>query len=64
MYIINSARIKVSQVLAECTPSLQAILSGSDIIYLDAAGQDIIVLNSAEAIDDILEKRSAISSSR
>ncbi|KAK1223739.1 hypothetical protein PQX77_013375, partial [Marasmius sp. AFHP31] len=36
----------------------------SDIIHLDAAGTSIVVLNSAKAINDLLEKRSRIYSSR
>ncbi|CUA72710.1 O-methylsterigmatocystin oxidoreductase [Rhizoctonia solani] len=36
----------------------------SDIIYLDMIGQPVIVLNSAQAAVDLLEKRSAIYSDR
>ncbi|GAB1526492.1 hypothetical protein RhiTH_009659 [Rhizoctonia solani] len=36
----------------------------SDIIYLELLGQKIIVLNSAEAASDLLDKRSAIYSDR
>jgi hypothetical protein len=36
----------------------------SDIIYIDAAGTPIIILNSLEACNDLLEKRSTIYSSR
>ncbi|KAJ3510173.1 hypothetical protein NMY22_g16052 [Coprinellus aureogranulatus] len=37
---------------------------GSDVIYLNLLGQDIIVLNSLTACRELLEKRSAIYSSR
>ncbi|KAF4609438.1 hypothetical protein D9613_012939 [Agrocybe pediades] len=37
---------------------------GSDIIYVRAAGNAIVVLNSLEVIDDLLEKRSSKFSSR
>ncbi|KAF9552395.1 cytochrome P450, partial [Agrocybe pediades] len=37
---------------------------GSDIIYLRAAGMEFVVLNSLEAITDLLQKRSSIYSSR
>ncbi|KAJ8090312.1 hypothetical protein PM082_018908 [Marasmius tenuissimus] len=37
---------------------------GSDILYLNVAGTKIVVLNSHEACWDLLEKRSAIYSSR
>ncbi|KAJ1300655.1 hypothetical protein OPQ81_002303 [Rhizoctonia solani] len=37
---------------------------GSDIIFLDILGHKLIVLNSAEAATDILEKRSAYHSDR
>ena len=43
--------------------SLTAIL-GSDIIYLHVLGIHIIVLNSLKAINEVLEKRSSIYSSR
>ncbi|KZP10610.1 cytochrome P450 [Athelia psychrophila] len=36
----------------------------SDIIYLNVLGTSIVILNSSEAINDLLEKRSAIYSSR
>lgn len=36
----------------------------SDIIHLSALGNSIIVLNSAGAVNDLLEKRSVIYSSR
>ncbi|KAG5650876.1 hypothetical protein H0H81_010676 [Sphagnurus paluster] len=37
---------------------------GSDIIHLDVAGTSIIVLDSEEAITDLLEKRSSLYSGR
>lgn len=37
---------------------------GSDIIHLSAAGTSILVLNSAELVNELMEKRSAIYSSR
>ncbi|KAF8972348.1 cytochrome P450 [Flammula alnicola] len=37
---------------------------GSDILYLNAAGQSIVVLNSIEAANDLLDKRSSIYSNR
>ena len=37
---------------------------GSDIIYVDAMGQSIVVLNSKELADTLLEKKSLIFSSR
>ncbi|KIK54121.1 hypothetical protein GYMLUDRAFT_264755 [Collybiopsis luxurians FD-317 M1] len=37
---------------------------GSDIIHLGALGKSIVILNSATAISDLLEKRSSIYSSR
>lgn len=40
-------------------PSLE-----SDIIHLGALGNSIIILNSFKAVNDLLEKRSAIYSSR
>ena len=37
---------------------------GSDIIYLNVLGTNIIVLNSVEAVSEVLEKRSSTYSSR
>ncbi|KAF8965868.1 cytochrome P450 [Flammula alnicola] len=37
---------------------------GSDILYLNAAGTPIVVLNSIEAANDLFEKRSSIYSNR
>ncbi|KAJ3510174.1 hypothetical protein NMY22_g16051 [Coprinellus aureogranulatus] len=37
---------------------------GSDVIYLNLLGQDIVVLNSLDSCKELLEKRSAIYSSR
>ncbi|KAF4619933.1 hypothetical protein D9613_004660 [Agrocybe pediades] len=37
---------------------------GSDIIYLHALGNDVVVLDSLEAIEDLLDKRSSTYSSR
>lgn len=37
---------------------------GSDIIYLNLLGQDVIVLNSLAACRELFDKRSAIYSSR
>lgn len=37
---------------------------GSDIVYASAAGNDVIILNSLEAVEDLLEKRSSNYSSR
>lgn len=34
------------------------LISGSDIISLSIFGQRVIVLNSARAVNDLLEKRS------
>jgi hypothetical protein len=39
-------------------------LSGSDVIYLNILGQGIIILDSPEAIMDLLERRSSIYSDR
>jgi hypothetical protein len=36
----------------------------ADIVYLEILGQKIIVLNSAEAASDLLDKRSALYSDR
>lgn len=36
----------------------------SDIIHLDVVGTSVVVLNSLEAISDLLDKRSSIYSSR
>lgn len=38
--------------------------TGSDIIHLSAAGNDIVVLNSFKAVNDLFDKRSSIYSSR
>ncbi|KAM6492078.1 Cytochrome P450 [Amanita muscaria] len=37
---------------------------GSDIIYLNLAGKDVIILDSYEAVTELLEKRSSIYSDR
>ena len=37
---------------------------GSDIIYLEGPGLSLIVLNSVKSVTDLLDKRSAIYSSR
>jgi len=37
---------------------------GTDILYLRAVGIDFIILNSLEAVTDLLDKRSSIYSSR
>ncbi len=36
----------------------------SDIVYMNLAGTHVVILNSAEHISEILDKRSAISSNR
>lgn len=41
-----------------------SILSIGDIIYLEALGQRIMVINSPEVANDLLERRSAIYSDR
>ena len=43
---------------------VQTRTAESDIIHLNACGMHIVVLNSLESISDLLEKRSAIYSSR
>ena len=40
------------------------ITIGSDIIYLNLAGNDVIILDSHEAVTELLEKRSSIYSDR
>lgn len=36
----------------------------SDIVYMNLAGTHVVILNSAEHIAEVLDKRSAISSNR
>lgn len=36
----------------------------TDILYLNVAGQSIVVLDTAEAVTELLEKRSSVYSSR
>src|ERR1700759_692588 len=43
---------------------LTRTFAGSDVIYLNILGQGIIVLDSSEAIMDLLERRSSIYSDR
>jgi len=38
--------------------------SSGDVVHIEALGQHIIVLSSAEACDDLLAKRGAIYSDR
>lgn len=42
----------------------QVFISDSDIIHLDLAGTSIVVLDTAEAAMELLEKRSSIYSGR
>lgn len=47
--------------------SLPHPLSGSsvgDVVYVSALGQSIVILNSAQAISDLLEHRGAVYSDR
>lgn len=37
---------------------------GSDVVYLNALGNDIVIVNSDEAARTLLEKRSAVYSDR
>ena len=39
-------------------------MKGTGILYLRLMGNDVVVLNSGEAITDLLEKRSSIYSDR
>jgi len=39
-------------------------LKGTDILYLRLMGEDMVVLNSNEAISDLVEKRSSIYADR
>jgi hypothetical protein len=43
---------------------LTQTFAGSDVIYLNILGQGIIILDSSEAIMDLLERRSSIYSDR
>ena len=43
---------------------LTSVRSDSDVVYLNLFGAKHIILNSNEAISDLLEKRSAIYSDR
>ena len=47
------------------TPAcVDVIGTGSDVIYLNLLGTSIYVLNSVQAINDLLDKRSSIYSDR
>lgn len=59
----NGGRITVSGDQAQLSFTY-GVTSGSDILYLNAAGRSIVILNSYEAAKDLLEGRSAIYSSR
>ena len=50
--------------LSKITLLLAYDVLGSDIIYLEGPGLSLIVLNSVKSVTDLLEKRSAIYSSR
>ena len=39
-------------------------MKGTEVLYLRLLGEDIVVLNSNEAITDLIEKRSSIYSDR
>jgi len=43
---------------------LISVLADSDVLHLNFLGSDHVVLNSSEAISDLLDKRSAIYSDR
>ena len=43
---------------------LKQSFKGTDILYLQLMGKDMVVLSSNEAIADLLEKRSSIYSDR
>ena len=49
-----------------CSVSCELILAfaDSDVLHLSFLGSDHVVLNSSEAISDLLDKRSAIYSDR
>ena len=51
-------------VLPACVHKLILWTSDSDVLYLNVFGADQIILNSNEAISDLLDKRSAIYSDR
>lgn len=38
--------------------------TASDVVYMNILGQSIVILNSWEAINDLIEKRSNLYSSR
>ena len=50
--------------LAACDHRLISGSSDSDVLYLNLLGADQIILNSNEAVSDLLDKRSAIYSDR
>ena len=41
-----------------------SFLTSGDLLYLDAVGQPIVIINDPEIASSLLEKRSAIYSSR
>ena len=48
----------------EQTLTLSRIVPSGDVVYLEAMGQPIIVLNSMKAITDLMVKKSALLSGR
>ena len=50
--VLNDARLKMS------------LFQGTDVLYMKLLSKGMIVLNSSEAIDDLMEKRSNIYSDR
>ena len=60
----NGGNYIVSEQVLMPPPSLFWSLKDTDILHLEVPGQSIIVLNSYEAAKELLERRSAIYSSR
>ena len=58
--VANVVRIYLSKITL--LPAYDVL--GSDIIYLEGPGLSLIVLNSVKSVTDLLDKRSAIYSSR
>jgi len=58
------SEVSTSKFYANAPKVLTMCTLGSDIIYFNGAGMEFVVLNSIEAIRDLLDKRSAIYSSR
>ena len=46
------------------TPCSRSLSEDSDVVYLKLLATDVVVLNSSQAISDLIEKRSEIYSGR